>query len=113
MLDVPDTYVGGIDEVHVDRTGRFLEIKLNQTQPDNTRTPIYDLQTGTMTILNDQGFGSRIGYDAWAGTAFTCAATAIHITAGDVRFQPSRWHARLVARLSHFDERAGSKLGNG
>jgi hypothetical protein len=41
-MDVPDTYVGGIDEVHVDRMGRFLETKLNRTQPDNTRARLYD-----------------------------------------------------------------------
>ena len=77
MLDVPNTFVGGIDEVHIDRTGRYLEIKLNQNQADGSRTRIFDLQTKVMQVLmvnaqdkptghGDNGYGTMVGFDAWA-----------------------------------------------
>ncbi|HWN09043.1 MAG TPA: YdcF family protein [Pyrinomonadaceae bacterium] len=69
-------YVGGINEVHVDKSGRWLTIHLNQTQPDNSATRILNLQTGKIDFLyknasdspaghGDLGTETVVGFDAW------------------------------------------------
>lgn len=69
-------YVGGINEVHVDKSGRWLTIHLNQTQPDNSATRILNLQTGAIDFLyknesdspaghGDLGTQTIVGFDAW------------------------------------------------
>jgi hypothetical protein len=71
-------YVGGINEVHVDKSGKWLTIHLNQNQPDNTRTRVLNLQTGKIDTLKwddadsppghgDLGTGTIIGFDSFAG----------------------------------------------
>lgn len=70
------TYVGGINEVHVDKSGKWLTIHLNQTQPDNSATRILNLQTGAIDFLykntadspaghGDLGTQTIVGFDAW------------------------------------------------
>jgi uncharacterized SAM-binding protein YcdF (DUF218 family) len=70
-------YVGGINEVHVDKSGKWLTIHLNQTQPDNSATRILNLQTGAIDFLyrntsdtpaghGDLGTETIVGFDAWA-----------------------------------------------
>jgi uncharacterized SAM-binding protein YcdF (DUF218 family) len=69
-------YVGGINEVHVDKSGRWMTIHLNQTQPDNSATRILNLQTGAIDFLyknasdspaghGDLGTETIVGFDAW------------------------------------------------
>jgi hypothetical protein len=69
-------YVGGINEVHVDKSGKWLTIHLNQTQPDNSATRILNLQTGAIDFLyknaadspaghGDLGTQTIVGFDAW------------------------------------------------
>ncbi len=69
-------YVGGINEVHVDKSGKWLTIHLNQTQPDNSATRILNLQTGEIDFLyknvtdspaghGDLGTETIVGFDAW------------------------------------------------
>jgi uncharacterized SAM-binding protein YcdF (DUF218 family) len=69
-------YVGGINEVHLDKSGRWLTIHLNQTQPDNSATRILNLQTGAIDFLyknaadspaghGDLGTQTIVGFDAW------------------------------------------------
>ncbi len=69
-------YVGGINEVHVDKSGKWLTIHLNQTQPDNSSTRILNLQTGAIDFLyknekdspaghGDLGTQTIVGFDAW------------------------------------------------
>lgn len=69
-------YVGGINEVHVDKSGKWLTIHLNQTQPDNSATRILNLQTGAIDFLyknaadspaghGDLGTETIVGFDAW------------------------------------------------
>ena len=69
-------YVGGINEVHLDKSGKWLTIHLNQTQPDNSATRILNLQTGAIDFLyknaadspaghGDLGTQTIVGFDAW------------------------------------------------
>jgi uncharacterized SAM-binding protein YcdF (DUF218 family) len=69
-------YVGGVNEVHLDKSGKWLTIHLNQTQPDNSATRILNLQTGAIDFLykneadspaghGDLGTGTIVGFDAW------------------------------------------------
>lgn len=71
-------YVGGINEVHVDKSGKWLTIHLNRTQPDNSATRLLNLQTGVIDKLQrnasdspaghgDLGTGTIVGFDAFAG----------------------------------------------
>src|SRR5712692_77246 len=71
-----NAYVGGINEVHVDKSGKWLTIHLNQTQPDNSGTRILNLQTGAIDFVyknatdspaghGDLGTGTIVGFDAW------------------------------------------------
>lgn len=67
-------YVGGINEVHVDKSGKWLQIALNENQPDKSRTRFLNLQTGRVDFLyntatdrpaghGDLGHGTIIGFD--------------------------------------------------
>lgn len=69
-------YVGGINEVHVDKAGRWLTIHLNQAQPNNSSTRILNLRTGAIDFLyknaadspaghGDLGTETIVGFDAW------------------------------------------------
>ena len=69
-------YVGGINEVHVDKSGKWLTIHLNQTQPDNSGTRILNLQNGAIDFVyknasdspaghGDLGTETIVGFDAW------------------------------------------------
>lgn len=71
-----NAYVGGINEVHVDKSGKWLTIHLNQTQPDNSATRILNLQSGKIEALfrnaddapaghGDLGTETIVGFDAW------------------------------------------------
>lgn len=72
-----DTYVGGINEIHVDKSGRFVTIHLNRAQPDNSRTRFLDLRTGKIDFIyqnekdrptghGDLGTGTIVGFDNYA-----------------------------------------------
>ncbi len=69
-------YAGGINEVHVDKSGKWLTIHLNRTQPDNSSTRILNLRTGAIDFLyknesdspaghGDLGTETIVGFDAW------------------------------------------------
>ncbi|HWT03704.1 MAG TPA: hypothetical protein VN256_25875 [Pyrinomonadaceae bacterium] len=69
-----DTYVGGINEVHVDKSGKYLAIPLNQPQPDGTLACFLNLETGGMDYVRmnstdrpdghgDLGTGTIVGTD--------------------------------------------------
>jgi uncharacterized SAM-binding protein YcdF (DUF218 family) len=69
-------YVGGINEVHLDKSGRWMTIHLNQTQPDNSATRILNVQTGAIETLQrneadtpaghgDLGTETIVGFDNW------------------------------------------------
>jgi hypothetical protein len=71
-------YVGGINEVHVDKSGKWLTIHVNQNQPDNTRTRVLNLQSGKIDKLKwddadsppghgDLGTGTIVGFDSFVG----------------------------------------------
>ena len=65
-------YVGGVNEVHVDKSGRWLQVAIAK-QPDGTGTRILDLQTGAYQPLvesvdhtpghGDLGTGTILGFD--------------------------------------------------
>jgi len=44
-------YAGGVNEVHVDKSGKWLQIALNENQPDKSRTRFLNLQTGAIDFL--------------------------------------------------------------
>ncbi|HEX8845388.1 MAG TPA: hypothetical protein VF791_12125 [Pyrinomonadaceae bacterium] len=69
-----NVYAGGINEVHVDKTGKWLQIALNQNQADNSRTRFLNLETGQIDFLyanaadrpaghGDLGRGTIVGFD--------------------------------------------------
>jgi uncharacterized SAM-binding protein YcdF (DUF218 family) len=71
-------YVGGINEVHVDKSGKWLTIHMNQTQPDTSGTRVLNLQTGAIDKVyknatetpaghGDLGTGTIVGFDAFGG----------------------------------------------
>ena len=71
-------YAGGINEVHVDKSGKWLTIHLNQKQPDNTHTLVLNLRTGAVDALKwdakdsppghgDLGTETIVGADSFAG----------------------------------------------
>ena len=71
-----DTYVGGINEVHVDKSGKYLAIPLNQPQPDGTLACFLNLETGGMDYVRlnstdrpdghgDLGTGTIVGIDMY------------------------------------------------
>ncbi|HJU54906.1 MAG TPA: LamG-like jellyroll fold domain-containing protein, partial [Pyrinomonadaceae bacterium] len=46
LFNEPDVYDGEINEVHVDKSGKWLHIVIPTAQPDGTGTRILNLQTG-------------------------------------------------------------------
>jgi hypothetical protein len=66
-------YVGGVNEVHVDKSGKWLHIVIPQTQANGTGTRILNLQTGVYQPLvksvdhtpghGDLGTGTILGFD--------------------------------------------------
>ena len=109
-------YVGGINEVHVDKSGKWLTIHLNQTQPDNSATRILNLQTGAIDFLyknasdspaghGDLGTETIVGFDAWLDGITWRRLNAPHaprllLSYGD---RKRRRRRRLDARLSRND----------
>ncbi|HEV3471237.1 MAG TPA: hypothetical protein VG148_18070 [Pyrinomonadaceae bacterium] len=61
-------YAGGINEVHVDKTGKWLSIALNQDQPDGTRTRYLNIATGAVEAIQQNGI-ERPGGHGDIGTA--------------------------------------------
>ena len=70
-------YTGGINEVHVDKSGHWLVIALNQTQSDGRRARYLNLDTGVITGVKDDaielsgghgdiGTGMEAGFDRWS-----------------------------------------------
>ncbi len=70
-------YAGGINEVHVDKSGKWLAIALNQTQSDNTRSRFLNIATGSVEALSfnandnpgghgDIGTEREAGFDNWS-----------------------------------------------
>jgi hypothetical protein len=67
------TYVGGVNEVHVDKSGRWLQVVIATPQPDGTGTRFLNLQTGEVQKLTkavdhppghgDLGTGIIAGFD--------------------------------------------------
>jgi hypothetical protein len=70
-------YVGGINEVHVDKSGKWLHIVVPTKQPDGTGTRFLNLQTGEYQSLRrdvdhppghgDLGTETIIGFDNFEG----------------------------------------------
>ncbi len=66
-------YVGGVDEVHVDKSGQWLHVVIPTPQPDGTGTRFLNLQTGEYQLLTravdhppghgDLGTGTIVGFD--------------------------------------------------
>jgi hypothetical protein len=84
-----DSYVGGINEVHVDKSGKYVSIHLNQAQPNASRTRFLNLQTGTVEFLyqnerdrptghGDLGTGTIVGFDNYACGIHLRRLNAIH-----------------------------------
>jgi hypothetical protein len=76
LAHTADSYIGGINEVHVDKSGKWLTIHLNQMQPDGTRQRVLNLATGQITALmwngkdrpaghGDLGTEMIAGFDSW------------------------------------------------
>lgn len=69
-------YVGGVNEVHVDKSGKWLQVVIPTTQPDGAGTRILDLQSGAYQPLvksvdhtpghGDLGTGTILGFDNYA-----------------------------------------------
>lgn len=75
LFDTPNTM--DFNEVHVDKSGHWLNIPLNKPLPDGTAMQILNLDTGAVTKLvrdaadsppghGDLGANSIAGFDAWA-----------------------------------------------
>jgi hypothetical protein len=70
-------YVGGINEVHVDKSGKWLHIVIPTPQADGTGTRFLNLQTGEYQALKrevdhppghgDLGTGIIVGFDNYEG----------------------------------------------
>jgi hypothetical protein len=71
-------YAGGVNEVHVDKSGKWLTIHLNERQQGSTNTLVLNLQTGQTDALlwddkdsppghGDLGTGIIVGFDSFAG----------------------------------------------
>lgn len=73
LFNEPDNYTGGIDEVHVDKSGKWLHIVIPTAQADGTSTRFLNLQTGAMQPLvrladhppghGDMGTEIMVGFD--------------------------------------------------
>jgi hypothetical protein len=75
LFDTPNTM--DFNEVHVDNSGHWLQIPLNQPLPDGTAMQVLNLDTGAITKLKrndtdsppghgDLGANSIVGFDAWS-----------------------------------------------
>ena len=69
-------YTGGINEVHVDKSGKWLTISMNQTQPDGSGPRFLNIDTGAIDFLysnatdrpsghGDIGTGGDAGFDRY------------------------------------------------
>lgn len=73
LYNEPDNYTGGIDEVHVDKSGKWLHIVIPTAQADGTSTRFLNLQTGAMQAIvrladhppghGDMGTEIMVGFD--------------------------------------------------
>ena len=74
LFDVPNTM--DLNEVHVDKSGRWLNIPLNKPQPDGSAMEFLNLETGALTKIvrgapdykpghGDLGTDCIVGFDAW------------------------------------------------
>lgn len=73
---IPNPFPGGIDEIHIDRSGRWAEIRAEVAATGEPHTHILDLHTNETVVLiknefdrpgghGDNGFGSMLATDAW------------------------------------------------
>lgn len=92
-----NTYVGGINEIHVDKSGRYVTIHLNQVQPDNSRTRFLDVQTGRVEFIymnatdrpsghGDLGRGIIVGADFYTAGIHLRPLDDIHHPRMQMRF---------------------------
>jgi hypothetical protein len=82
-------YVGGINEVHVDKSGRWLHIVIPTSQADGTGTRILNLQSGEYQRLTkstdhtpghgDMGTGTIIGFDNYANGISRRQLESVHV----------------------------------
>jgi uncharacterized protein (TIGR03437 family) len=82
-------YIGGINEIHVDKSGKWLHIVIPTAQADGTGTRILNLQTGeyqsfTKSIDHtpghgDMGTGTIIGFDNYFNGISRRQLASIHV----------------------------------
>jgi hypothetical protein len=80
---------GKVNEVRVDKSGRYLTVPFNGVQPDGSRCAFIDLLTGAYDKLywniqdsptghGDMGSGINAGFDPWADGITTRSLAALH-----------------------------------
>jgi hypothetical protein len=57
--------VSALDEVQLDKSGRYLVVKTGVEGKGKVRMTVVDLNTQTATDLLDNGLGTLLGYDNW------------------------------------------------
>lgn len=109
-----------LDECHVDKSGRWLMI-LETTSAGARRNRIVDLQSGTITTINDvdgalghldMGFGYAVGADTfnpWANATIllTFPVTSVQRPIGPVLHFNKRWDMAAANHVAHGNARAG------
>ncbi|MDQ2920432.1 MAG: hypothetical protein M3R52_02275 [Acidobacteriota bacterium] len=90
-------YAGGVNEVHVDKSGKWLHIVIPTAQADGTGTRILNLQTGeyqsfTKSIDHtpghgDMGTGTIIGFDNYFNSISRRQLESVHVFQDILRFR--------------------------